>query len=492
MKYYLAILLFIFMGCAAQMAPKGGPVDKEGPVLINVSHSFNSNIINTNEKITFYFNEFINPLTIVNAIEIINFTDFNYQVRGKKIIITPNQKWPNYKIIKINISRNVSDFNGNIMDKPIQMSFFNHNMISNNKISGNVINANDEIFEIGLYSLTDSLYTLIDKTESSNQGEFQFQNVDDGQYIIAAVQNKIDVLKHDIRNKKYGFISKDFIDLFNQDSTHVTIKVDNPLERLAIKSFRQVNNNFGYIMLDNGVEKTFLIPQNRNNKDSLGINIKLRNRFESYVPSQYNTVINNIIDTIPPKIISSQYIGKEVQVVFNEPIARGVNTPNIYFKLDTVFTEIDYSFMDSFTLKIDHNISPTLYIDNIYDVYLNKVSDTLSVSNPLLLDEDIIGGNIYGIVEYNGEYPIIVKAESIDLESVYYNYTNFNNQFSFLNIKPGFYNFTAYEILDNYDSTYYYNGSWSPFKRASKFGSYSKALEVRIHWDIKDMVISVK
>ena len=30
------------------------------------------------------------------------------------------------------------------------------------------------------------------------------------------------------------------------------------------------------------------------------------------------------------------------------------------------------------------------------------------------------------------------------------------------------------------------------FKRASKFGVYSDALEVRMHWDIKDMVISVK
>ena len=39
MKYYLAILLFIFMGCAAQMAPKGGPIDNQGPSLIDVSHS---------------------------------------------------------------------------------------------------------------------------------------------------------------------------------------------------------------------------------------------------------------------------------------------------------------------------------------------------------------------------------------------------------------------------------------------------------------------
>ena len=65
-------------------------------------------------------------------------------------------------------------------------------------------------------------------------------------------------------------------------------------------------------------------------------------------------------------------------------------------------------------------------------------------------------------------------------------------KFSFLNIKPGFYTFTSYEVLGDYDSTYYYNGSWAPFKRAAKFGIYPDVLEVRNHWDIKDMVILVK
>ena len=491
MKHYLAILLFIFMGCAAQMAPKGGPVDKQGPSLINVSHSAGFNIANTNEQIIFYFNEFLNPLTIVNAIEIINFTDFNYQVRGKKIIISPNEKWPDYKSIKIHISRNISDFNGNIMDDPIQFSFFNNSMISNNKIMGKVINTNDEIFQVGLYSLLDSIYMLIDKIESNNQGQFQFKNIDDGQYILVAVQNKIDVLKDDIRNKRYGFISTNFIDLANQDSTYITIKVDNPLERLAIKSFRQINNSFGYIMLNNGSEKPFLISNNQNNGDSLNIKIKLANRFESYMPNQYTAFISNIIDTIPPKILSSQHIGKEFHIVFNEPIARGINSPNVYFKVDTVFNKLDYSFIDSFTLNINQHSYPTLYIDNIYDVYLNKVLDTLSISNSFSVDE-FIGGNIYGTVEYEGNYPIIVKAENIDLESEYYEYIDFDKQFSFSNIKPGFYNFTAYEILDNYDSTYYYNGSWAPFKRSAKFGIYSETLEVRTHWDLKGMVISVK
>ena len=57
---------------------------------------------------------------------------------------------------------------------------------------------------------------------------------------------------------------------------------------------------------------------------------------------------------------------------------------------------------------------------------------------------------------------------------------------------PGMYQFTAYEILGDYDSTQYYSGSWAHYRRAAKFGVYPDQLEVRNHWDIKDMVIEVK
>ncbi|MFL2988759.1 MAG: hypothetical protein ACJZ03_03285 [Candidatus Neomarinimicrobiota bacterium] len=67
-----------------------------------------------------------------------------------------------------------------------------------------------------------------------------------------------------------------------------------------------------------------------------------------------------------------------------------------------------------------------------------------------------------------------------------------NKNFSFININSGFYEFIAYEILDNYDSTQYFNGQWGPFKRASKLGIYNDTLEVRTHWDIKNMSIFIK
>ena len=101
------------------------------------------------------------------------------------------------------------------------------------------------------------------------------------------------------------------------------------------------------------------------------------------------------------------------------------------------------------------------------------------------------GGNIYGTIKYDGNHPIIIQAQSIDLKNQYYEYMDQNSKFKFLNIEPSFYHFTAYEILGDHDSTQYFSGLWKPFQRAAKFGIYSDTLEVRNNWDIKNMLIEV-
>ena len=489
LKYYILILLLILLGCAAQMSPQGGPIDSHGPQLLNISHSLNSNISNTDEKIIFYFDEFINPISIVNAINIINFKDYDYQLRGKKIILSPKNRWPNHNIIKINISRNLSDLNGNTMNEPIQSSFGKSKFKNKNIINGKLINTNNTIFEVGLYN--DNL--LVEKTESNNLGEFKFQYLEKGKYIIVAVENKINDLENDLMLRRYGIISSDYIELFEKDSIYSLIRIDEPIEKLEIKSFRQINNSFGMVMLNSGIEKPFLIPKNKNSGDSLDININLSNRIEKYAPKQFSTFIMNIIDTIPPKFLFKNYNESDFLITFDEPISRGINSPKIFVKKDTTFNKIDYSFKDSFTLQVSRNIDSIIFIENIYDTYSNRMSDTLNFKIDKVVSDDILkGGNIYGQINYGGNFPIIVKAKGIDIDYAYYTYMDINKNFSFININPGFYEFIAYEILDNYDSTQYFNGQWEPFKRASKFGIYNDTIEVRTHWDIKNMSIFIK
>ena len=494
MRYYLILILFIFLGCAAQLKPRGGPIDDSGPKLVKVSHPNLSNISNSKDKIILYFDEFIEPLSVVNAIEIMNIDDFEYMVRGKKIIIQPNNRWPDFKIIKINISRKISDFQDNIMDKPIQFIFSKSADIINNQITGQIINSNLDLFEVGVYQIANANYVLIDKAETDDDGLFSFEYLDDGKYILAAVRSNIDSLINDITIKKYGFISQDYLSLNSDDSIYVSIQVGAPLEKLSIKSFTQINNNFGKLLLSNGEQKKWIIPSDNLPGDSIDITIQLKNRIEKYFPPTFKATLNNIIDTIPPKIDSYDCIYNICKVSFDEPINKNSKIPTAYYILDSINYQLDYNFIDPFTMELILDSSNHAYIENVHDIFSNQLIDTLFIKkNSNIYIEDInVGGNIYGSIDYQGQFPIMVKAESSDLENIYYYYIDSENKFSFLNVNPGLYNFSAYEIMNDYDSTQYYPGSWSPFKRAAKFGFYNQTIEVRNHWDIQDMVILIK
>ena len=133
-------------------------------------------------------------------------------------------------------------------------------------------------------------------------------------------------------------------------------------------------------------------------------------------------------------------------------------------------------------------------ITNLNDTYNNLVSDTLSFlidSSNMLYNSIIEGGNVFGSVIYNGNYSIIIKAQGIDLDNTYYAISDKNGDFYIANIEPGFYRFSAFEFLGGYDSTQYFSGLWEPVSRASKFKIYPEELEIRKHWDIRDMIIEI-
>ena len=133
-------------------------------------------------------------------------------------------------------------------------------------------------------------------------------------------------------------------------------------------------------------------------------------------------------------------------------------------------------------------------VTNLIDLYDNTLSDTLSLSidSNEFSNDNIQGGSVYGSLIYDGENLIVIKAENIDSDTMYYTFSDDNNEFYIPDIKPGFYTFTAFEFFGGYDSIEYFSGLWDPISRAAKFSMYPEVLEIRKHWDIKDMVIEIK
>tara|TARA_B100000029_G_scaffold312991_1_gene305462 strand:+ start:11937 stop:13418 length:1482 start_codon:yes stop_codon:yes gene_type:complete len=493
MKYYLFSFLYLFLSCASQSAPSGGPIDSTGPIILNVSPNKQS-LLSEEEKIVIFFDESINPISVVNAIEIFPKTAFSYRVMGKKIIITPNDEWNNSNIIKVKLSRKISDYQNNLMSSPIELFYFNSSEVSYKTINGHIVNANNQLFELGLYKIDDSGYNLIEKTQSNDSNYFEFKYLNQGNYYVAAIADSLINIGDDIRRRRYGMITDSLINLITNDTIYTAIKVDLPLGRLSIQSFDQINNSFGYIMYNNGEKEPFIISES---DDSLLIKKKLRNRLESY-DVNYLTDLSNIVDTINPDIKSFSVSNNIAQLVLSEPIQDLIDSTGlkIFYIKDSMSYNIDYEFINQFTLNFqaqDQSINQ-FFITNITDLYNNINTDTLSLLNQPdnFFNNQIEGGNVYGSIIYNGIWPIIIKAQNTESEINYYATTYNKNEFSFINIQPGFYEFSAFEFFGDYDSTQYFSGLWNPFHRASKFEIYPQTLEIRKHWDIKDMILEIK
>ena len=491
MRHYI-LIAFILLGCASQMKPSGGPIDTEGPKVIQIYPENKSIILDYKTNIILEFDELIDPISAVNAVSIQNFSDFEYKVQGKKLIITPINKWPNHNTLKVTINRNISDMRSNVISSPIQLFYFNQKSNNNKIIQGSITNINSDIFELGLYKIINNEYILTEKLQSDLSGNFKFSYLEQGKYIVAAIQNNIEDIERDIRIKKFGFITQDAIDVFKSDTNYVLIKTGLPIERLFIQSFQQINNKFGYFILNNGEEYPFIIPEKDTGSyikgDSLLVNLKLNNRIESYSTPEFKIFLNDLVDTLAPTINNHYFEDDKYYIVFNEPI----KNPIFYYEKDSIINEIKYNFINSFSIELSPLDDLELKIAKVEDLYGNQSNDTTSIFIESNIEEQIYnGGSVYGQINYQDTNLVMVKAEDLNSELIYYSAVDSNQDFSFINIKPGFYKFSAYEILADYDSTVYFSGYW-PFKRAAKFGEYPEILEVRNLWDFKNMKIVVE
>ena len=492
MIFNLFLIVWLLLSCASQSMPKGGPVDLNGPSFIKSFPNNNSKLLN-DESLIIYFDEIINPITVVNSIQIIPNTSIDYKVLGKKLIITPNDKWPNSNIIKLKLLRKISDYQKNTMNQSINLYFFNSLNIDTKLIKGQLFNTNDKFYEIGLFKINDNNYSLIEKTQSNSNQFYEFKYLDAGHYFIAAVADSIIDISKDIRKRNYGMSTYSKIDLIDNDTIISNIRIDFPLEKLEIRSFEQKNNHFGLINYQNGYQEKYYINEF---SDSLDILKYKKNRLENYKTNPIRVKLNNIKDTIAPDIDFIKKDFSNYAISFNEPVNTKKEFPELYFYKDSIKNKIDYNFLDEFTLTFSwkNDFDAEVYIYKVYDFEDNLV-DTLKidVESVSQLDfKDTIGGNIFGSIIYNGINSIIVKAVNLDSNKIYYALANKSYNFSFTNLIPGFYKFEAYEFFGDYDSTAYFSGLWNPKKRAAMFGSYPSDLEIRKHWDIKDMKIIIE
>ena len=161
---------------------------------------------------------------------------------------------------------------------------------------------------------------------------------------------------------------------------------------------------------------------------------------------------------------------------------------------DSIIHLIPFTFIDPFTIEVEKEqiVSDRILVYNISDLSYNLNKDTSYIDIVIPdINNSYVGGNIYGILDYNGDNSVIIKATNITTNNSYYVVTG-NKNFSFINLEVGMYMIFAYERLGEIESNEYFSGTLIPLMRSAKFGTYHSIIEVRSHWDVQDLLITIK
>ncbi|MBC8213771.1 MAG: Ig-like domain-containing protein [Candidatus Marinimicrobia bacterium] len=526
----LTFSVMLILRCAALGSPSGGPKDKTAPNIKYIIPNNGTTNIEPNQKITLKFTEMIDPLSVPASIRITPNCDYVVKPRGKSISIYPETIWPENIPIIIQISRRIRDYQKNEMTQPIQLFYSSGDYIPNGIISGKLENINKEtITEVGLYNIkNNNPDTLFRKVEISEDGSFSFSYLPNGNYTIVAVENELTDIEQNIHKKRYGMMTYEFINMNdNEEVQNVSIIMQDPIERVEIKSIDLINQDYGTLIFSDGSEEEFVIPwkiqpkatnedissqskNTENNKyqprDSVTIKLSKQNRLERYSTNSYTFIMPELLDTIPPEIISSSFVDSIFQIKFSEPIVRWKNEDEFksnnfgflaHALIDTEYIDILTSYKDPLTLQIPKLPRGTKEIqffgDSIKDNCNNPMADSLVTVdvNWNQFPKSIIGGDIDGEILNGNSQTIVIEAENIKTHKTFNTITE-ENYFEFKNLPTGDYTIWAFVQKNTLKNEIYFSGKWTPYQPSADFAIYPELIEVRARWVVEGIQIDFK
>jgi hypothetical protein len=173
---------FILTGCAGQIPPSGGPVDKTPPQIVYSSPS-QKELNFHSQKLVLEFDKYMEERTVENAIYFPPFSakEIGFDWSGKELtmkLLTPLEKNRTYILT---IGAGAQDDRGNNLGKAINLVFSTGAKIDTGSVSGRVYFSKAQAFTIAAYAATDSIDTL---RPSMDLAKYVTQSDDSGRYVM--------------------------------------------------------------------------------------------------------------------------------------------------------------------------------------------------------------------------------------------------------------------------------------------------------------------
>lgn len=536
-------LISVFWGCANQLPPGGGPVDKEAPKVIrtfpeNGSLNYDKNFIELE------FSEYINKRSVSNAIFISPY--FNEEVEqkwsGRKLRLVFPEKLKENKTYVVSLGTDITDLRGNKLDETFTLTFSTGSKIDQGIISGRVYdNKPDGIFIF--FYLIDSLNQFIDYTNSkpdficqtAKDGSFILSGLPEGIFRIIAVRDQMKNLIYDINEDEIGLPFKDYklndtlrvirnvqfemnkIDtlkpLLNSvrfiDLNHISLNFNEPIDfnSVSLQNFKIYDTletekifPIGFYSLDKNslVLTTHALKADKDYFIKLsGIKDLSGNQTDDIIQSFYT---EKIVDTIPINVktiqgnfasSSIEYFNPEISIIFNDVVA----FDNFFSALsisDTAGKNLRYeiqrtdsaSFKIKFeTLKQKEKIILKIDLSKLTDINGNKIDSIYSKTFETNSDVDYssISGSFKNKIKQDKN--LIVEARSLNSNKVYTLKTK-EEKYQIKNILPG--NYFMKVSIEVPDSKNNYKTFVAPFIY------HQDTIKVKSRWPTTDVNFNVE
>ena len=545
-------ILIIILGCASQLPPGGGDIDRIPPEIVNVYPS-NATTNYDGDYFEIEFSEYIDKRSFNDALFISPIVEGRllFDWTGTSVSVEFAEGLKKNITYTITIGTDVVDLNNkNRMKESYSFSFSTGNTIDRRKIKGRVYHQEPEGVLIFAYKIDNGVDTLLKRkpdyvSQTGADGKYQLNGMGESKYRLFAVKDEYRDLIYDLNqdligvpNSDISLVGKDSsfsgmnFKLFKADTTaprllkgimtdekHILVTLTEELERSNISK-----NN--YYLIDSTVNqisdviqafKKFgketeivLVPEKKLIPDhsvyliAKVLSDTLGNDFHNdfiglSISDKPDTTAPDIIATEPSRSKTTiDYLNPKIRFYFND----GIQNPNIQKGIsfsDTLGGKVTFNieFEDDATLSI--NPLNDLKSDKDYVIKLNLFEFLDATGNRRdsvyqFKFKTIAGLNFTGLqgklLNVNTQLNAVLVLQDYNNSGRMYQQNVTDDNISFERIEAGKYKLWCYFDAD---SNYRFNYGWpQPIEYSERFVVYADTIKLKERWVITDIIFNIE
>ncbi|GEM_PF-243887 len=548
--FLISITLLLLNGCANQLPPGGGEVDKIPPEII-YSYPENGTVNYKGDFIELEFSEYVDKRSFKEALFISPSIDEQPEINwsGKSVEIFFPDGLRDSVTYVVTIGTDVVDVNNkNRMTSSYSFSFATGDKIDKRNVTGNVYGKDIEGALIFAYKFSfDTTNYLTKKPDYISQigkdGSYKLNGLAESVYRIFAIKDQLRDFKYQADQDLIGipfedvtligsdssFVGLNFflsdidtitpklISAVMTDSNHILVTLSEECDTsilhannyFIIDSTSNSKLNVEYCYKGNSKKDEFILVQTNklNPADSyylfakklldLSDNISENDFRELIVSEKPDTTVPQIFKTNPAKNTAVDFLNPEIIFYFDDALQNKQIKDAIQFE-DTLKNKIPFrlSFLDDATLVIkpiinlkpDRHYQIKLNLSKIIDASDNKTDSVYTFKFATISGIEFTG--LSGKIKTNLENVVIVLQNNKTPDLSYKTKPDKTSTYNFTRIQPGSYSLWYFSDRDSteiYDYGYPY-----PFRYSDEFYFVKDTVKLPPRWSVTDFDIIQK